>query len=306
MVFILLGKHKSMRFGLIIDYKFHRENKWVSALTPHLVNTFIDIFDPVIITSQREYNKNKSQLKAILMMEPGWAAPFIKFDSTQGHIIAMTLSDPHSKKSWFEDYFFKNNLNYVLSYYKSPFFFHFPDFPVYKFVHFPWAIPDQFISKSIIKSRNNEVAIFGGKNNEAYDMRNWCREQDGIKNYLNSGTENKVMDDTGYFKWLSMSDAIVAAGSSNPIYDLVTPKYFEIASSGALLIGQYCHDLRDLGFNNQNMVIFKKNNFNEIISKYKKSPKQYLKIRKQGLKLIFDKHTITSRIQLLKKVLGDP
>lgn len=295
-----------MRHGLIIDFDFHKKNRWVSALTPYLVNTFIDIFDPVIITTQRAYNQNKTQLKSILMMEPGWAAPFICLDTAQQHIVAVTLSDPHSKTSWFENYFYTNKIKCVLSYFKSPFYYHFPNFPKESFIHFPWAIPDQFINHFPLDVRSKEIAIFGGKNSDAYDVRNWCRDQVGIKNFDISGTENKLLTDREYFKWLSEHDAIIAAGSSNPIYDLVTPKYFEIASSGALLFGQHCADLDDLGFNNTNSVIFTKDNFYKLVRSYKMAPDKYLNRRSGAIKLISEKHTISNRIQLLKKVLGEP
>lgn len=290
------------KFGLVIDWEFHRKNKWVSALTPYLIEAIIKEFRPVIISSQEDYNSQKQKLKYIVSAEPGWAAPKIQYDTQIKCKKAVFYSDPHSRTKEKSNYFYNNNFDFAFSYYKNPFFYHFKDFPKEKFVHMPWAIPDQFIDNGETKVRNNEVIIFGGKSSDAYDVRNWCREQEGIKNYEFSGVENKKMSDKEYFKWLANFDAIVAAGSSDLKYDLVTPKYFEIASSGALLIGQDCTDLSDLGLNDQNMVIFTKNNFNKKVEGYKKDPAKFISIRVAGRELIRQRHKISDRIKKIKAI----
>lgn len=290
-----------MNVGLVIDWDFHKANKWVSALTPYLVDALIAEFDPVIISTQADYESLKTGLSHIISLEPGWAAPHINYDTTPTTKKAVFYSDPHyeTKKRW--EYFDKNGFNMVFSYYYHPFFYHFKDFDESKFLHLPWAIPDQYISDHDLSVRNDEVVIFGGKNSEAYDVRNWCREQKGITNFDNSGVENKKMTDQEYFSWLSQFDAIVAAGSSDPKYDLVTPKYFEIASAGALLIGQYCKDIEVLGFNEHNSLIFTQENFNELIAKYRSQPEDFLSIRTSGRELIQKKHKISDRINRIKE-----
>lgn len=290
------------RFALIINWKFHKQNKWVSALTPYIVDAIIKEFNPIIISSQLKYNLVKNKLKYIISMEPGWAAPRIEYDRKIDCEKAVFYSDPHYEPEQRFKYFMDNHFDFVFSYYKSPFFRHFKNFPEDKFVHMPWAIPNDLISKHQISNRNNDVVIFGAQHSEAYDIRNWCRMQNSVIAYDNSGVENKKMTDKEYFSWLAQFDAIVAAGSSNPDYNLVTPKYFEIASSGALLIGQYCNDLEDLGFNNTNSLLFSKEDFTEKVNYYKVNPDKFLNIRRAGRKIIEERHKVSDRIKLMKRV----
>lgn len=93
---------------------------------------------------------------------------------------------------------------------------------------------------------------------------------------------------------------MVAAGSSNPKYDLVTPKYFEICAAGALLIGQSCQDLEPLGFNTSNAIIFNKSDFNDQIQDYRSNPEQFLRKRLAGRRLIEERHLISHRITQLR------
>ncbi len=294
---------KKSEFGLVINWDFHERNRWVSALTPYLVNALIEEFHPIIISSQLEYELHKRKIKYIISMEPGWAAPKLKYDAKCECIKAIFYSDPHYETKKRLGYFNNNGFDYVFSYYKSPFFYHFVDFPEDKFVHMPWAIPDQFIADNEIVCNDGKIAIFGGANSDAYDMRNWCRKQNGVIDYANSGVENKVFTDEEYFLWLSKFEAIIAAGSTNPIYDLVTPKYFEIMASGALLIGQKCKDLKDLRFTSRNMVSFEnKEEFLERVYQYQKEPEKFNIIRKNGRETIRKYHLVSNRIQQIKQI----
>jgi len=277
----------------------------VSAFSPYLVDAIIKEFNPIIISSQSEYWFHKEKLKYILSMEPGWAAPKIVYDRHLHHKIGVFVSDPHNKKDWFQRYIEDNDIEFALSFYERPFFFHFPNFAKSKFRHFPWAVPDQFISDNEITVRNNEVAIFGGKNSDAYDVRNWCREQPCVKEFDLSGVENKKFNDEAYYLWLRKFDAIVAAGSSDQKYDLVTPKYFEIASSGALLMGQDCKDLGTLGFNETNSLIFNTDDFIGKVQQYKTHPEKFIAVREKGRNLIIQKHKLSDRIKYLRTMFYD-
>ena len=294
---------KQSDFGLVINWKFHQKRKWVSALTGYMVDAIITAFDPIIITSQFDYQLHKRKLRYILSFYPGWSAPLIRFDPKIDCVKALCYSDPHYQPEERRAYFDRNGFDFLFCVYHSPFFYHFKNFPIEKFVHFPWALPDQFISDHAIEHRSNDVVIFGGKQSKAYDIRNWCRQQPGIRNFDYSGVENKQLTDEEYFLWLRTFDAIVAAGSSDPKYNLVTPKYFEIASAGALLIGQYCPDLDMLGFDNTNALIFTKDSFNDIISTYKKEPEKYISLREKGRLLIKERHKISDRIASIKRAL---
>jgi len=290
--------------ALVANWNFHKKDKWVSIFAPYFVEAFIKEFNPIIIRSQLEYMVFKNKLKYIVVMEPGWAAPKINYDKKLKHTICVFVSDPHNKKSWFQDYIIKNDITYVLSQYYSPFFYHFPTFPKKKFIYFPWAVPDQLAPKNNISLNGSDIMIFGGKASNAYDVRNWCREQKNIVSFENSGVENKKLSNKEFFGWLSTFDAIVAAGSSHPMYDLVTPKYFEIASVGALVIGQKCKDLELLGFNETNMLIFEKDEFNPKIEKYLKNPEVYLEKRKNGKKIILEEHLVSHRINFIKNLFN--
>lgn len=287
-------------FGFILDSNHHKNNKWVCSLTPFLVEGIIREFNPVIIDSQSKYDQHKNDIKTYFSMEPGWGAPKIKYDIKKESTKGMLLSDPHSKTSWLEDYVCENEIDYVFSYYKQPFFKYFPNFDKKKFIHFPWAIPDKWIFSGRVNNNGNLPSIFGGQKSDAYSFRNWCRKQKGVINYENSGVENKRMTDNNYFLWLRDKDAIIAAGSFGSKYNLVTPKYFEIPSSGSLLIGQFCEDLDGLGFNQNNSLIFKsKGEFRTKIKTYIEHPDEYLEMRERGRDLILSRHKISDRLKLI-------
>jgi len=292
------------RLGLVIDWDFHQAGRWVSIFAPHLVDGIIARFDPVIISSQQEYDQAADDLVAAISMEPGWAAPRLRFNGR--HPAAVLVSDPHNKTSWFQDYVQANNISHVLSQYYSPFFHHFPDFPQDRFVHFPWAVPDAYIYQEEIDRRqaSSEVAVFGAAASDAYTLRNWCRRQKGVCSFDNSGVENKQFNEAGYFDWLHNLDAVIAAGSASRRYQLVTPKYFEIASAGALLFGQHCPDLEMLGFDASNMLAFSRWSFRRKLKRYHRCPEDYLAIRRNGRALIQSRHAMSRRIDQLAGVLG--
>lgn len=290
----------SREVGLVINWKFHSSGKWVSSFTPALVNAIVKNYNPVIIQSQLDYFLYGRKLKLIISMEPGWAAPKIKFTSRSHQRTCMLLSDPHSKTSWLRKYIDKYNVDLVLSQYYHPFYYHFPDFPLDRFVHFPWAVADEFVHSGEIIANGDQVVAFGGKGSDAYDVRNWCKRQDGVTSADNSGVENKVFSDEEYFRWLSSLGAAIAAGSSDPKYDLVTPKYLEIMSSGSLLLGQFCKDLELLGVKDGlNAVLFDQSGFLDKLNSYKNNPGSYLAVREAGRELISERHLVSHRIKTL-------
>jgi hypothetical protein len=85
---------------------------------------------------------------------------------------------------------------------------------------------------------------------------------------------------------------------------LVTPKYFEIAASGALLIGQECEDLGGLGFNAGNCLIFNKENFGVKVAAYRRTPESYLAVREGGRALIQSRHRVSHRVETLRKLFN--
>jgi hypothetical protein len=300
----MLGLFQRKDVGLVVDWNRYQSNGFVSAMTPFLIEAILKVFRPTIISTQTDYNQHKKKLKKIVSIE--WGIPTIQYDTDLDCVKALAHSDPHYEPEKWEQYFTENQFDYVLSFYKAPFFYHNPKFDQAKFVHFSWAVPDAMIYPGPIKYRSDEIAIFGGKLSDAYDVRNWCRHQPGVTNYEYSGVENKKLDNKKYYHWLRQFDAVVAAGSSNPIYDLVTPKYFEIMAAGALLIGQSCQDFESLGFvDGENCLAFTKTDFLDRITCYRRSPSQYIEIREKGRDLILHQHKISDRIKLLKELLCD-
>jgi len=290
--------------GFVVDWQRYRNNGFVSAMTPFLVEAILKEFRPIIISSQADYNWHKKKLKKIISIELG--VPTIRYDTDLDSVKLLFYSDPHFEAEVRARYFDENRFDYALSFYRSPFFYHNPHFDPAKFVHFPWAVPDAMIYSGPIQSRSDEIAIFGGQFSDAYDIRNWCRQQPGITNYEYSGVENKKLDNAKYYHWLRQFDAIVAAGSSNSIYDLVTPKYFEIMAAGALLIGQACQDFEALGLvDGENCLAFTKADFLDKIACYQYNLSQYIEVRKNGRDLILRQHKISDRIKLLKELLRD-
>jgi hypothetical protein len=102
-------------FGLILDWNFHAQGNWVSAYTPHLINEIVREFNPLIISSQLEYNLYKRKLRYILTFEPGWAAPRIKYDGRIECLKAVIYSDPHFQTAKRRQYFEENGFDYVFS-----------------------------------------------------------------------------------------------------------------------------------------------------------------------------------------------
>jgi len=297
---------KDSDYGLVINYRYHKQNKWVCAQTHYLIEALISEFDPIIITSQLMYEIHKHKLQFIISLEPGWGAPKIKYDRKQHHIIGIFVSDPHNKTDWLENYVNANNVSFVFSYYYHPFLHHFPSFDRDRLIHVPWAVPDEFVNipPQITYNGQQKIQIFGASNGEAYDVRNWCRQFPFVDGHTNSGCENKVMSDRDYFLWLQQYDAIIAAGSLSKKYQLVTPKYFEIAAAGSLLFAQYCDDLELLGFNRENCIIFDQGSFETLAMDYLNNPEIYLDIRIRGNNLIRDKHKISDRIGQIKTLFS--
>lgn len=291
------------KLGLVIDWQFHQARRWVSIFAPYLVQALIERLDPVIISSQEEYDHLAADLSAVVAMEPGWAAPRLRYSGAQP--VAVMASDPHNKTGWFQEYVESHKVTYVLSQYQSPFFRHFPGFSRQQFVHFPWAMPDIYLHNEAVARRDADdgVVIFGAAAGDAYTLRNWCRRQPGVRSHVNSGVENKQYTDADYFAWLHQLDAVIAAGSGHQRYQLVTPKYFEIAGSGALLIGQQCPDLERLGFDQSNMLPFTRWSFRRQLRRYRRAPELFLDHRQRGRELVRTRHAVSKRVEQLTALL---
>jgi hypothetical protein len=216
------------------------------------------------------------------------------------------MSDAHIEQ-WREPYFLRQGLDYILAFYYEPFRRHFRETPADRLVHFPWSVPERWISKEVPRFHGQRhVMVFGASEHEAYALRNWCRRQPGVESYDHSGCDNKVIDDEDFFGWLSGFDAVVAAGSEDPKYRLTTPKYFETAAVGSLLFAQHTDDLARLHFrDNENCMVFNKSTFRRKVDEYLGTieDSRWLEMRTAGRELIREHHTVERRLAELASLV---
>jgi hypothetical protein len=297
---------KEIRLGLIMHPKRFILDQFTCATTPYLIRGIIQRFNCELITNQKEYDELYDKVDVLLSLEPQFGAPVIKwkrglFRKKRKVLSYVMYSDPHALK-WRERYFLENGISFVLALYYAPTRYHFKKIPDDLIVHFPWSVPDQFISIDPLISRNQDtICCFGGAKSDAYELRNWCRGFPFVHASSNSGVENKQYANEDYFTWLRGYDAIIAAGSDAPQYKLTTPKYFEIPASGALLFGQETEDLDRLGFRHmKNCVVFQRDTFEEMAREYLKHPDQFLDIRNAGREMIRSLHSLSVRLDQLE------
>ncbi|CAK8716825.1 Glycosyl transferases group 1 [Candidatus Electrothrix aarhusensis] len=302
--------NSKLRLGLILQPDFYILEKSVCAITNPLIRALTKRFQTTLIYNQETYDQHCQHVDFLLSLEPKWAAPVLdwqrvgrfrkKLPACPCYVM---MSDPHSEQ-WRESYFLTNNLDYILALYYAPTCYHFKKTPLDRICHYPWAIPDEWVSTSRIEYRGQkEVTIFGASGSNAYSTRNWCRKQKGVKSFAFSGVENKEMSDSDFFQWLASFDAVVAAGSEDKKYGLTTPKYFETMAVGSLLFAQKTDDLERLGLkDNDNCIVFSEENFLKRLNEYLTDPgnQQWLQIRSLGRALIERKHTINIRLDSLE------
>lgn len=296
-----------LRVGFVLEREFHDQNRWTSITTPCLINGILNRFEIRWIQNQADYEAQLGDVEVLLSLEAGWGAPTLDLTRTpalreklKSIPSYMFYSDPHGKR-WREDYVL-NGLDFVLAFYDAPTRHHFRRLPVECLVHFPWAIPDSWIGRGPLTCGGApQLTVFGASEHEAYDLRNWCRTFPFVESFVNSGCENKAMTDEGYFNWLASRDAVIAAGSDDPRYRLTTPKYFEIATVGALLFAQETDDLEKLGFRHRdNCIVFNRSNFETLARAYLRAPREYLQIRSRGRELIRRRHALSVRLAFLE------
>ncbi|MFX1451706.1 MAG: glycosyltransferase [Promethearchaeota archaeon] len=307
--FIISNPKIYPKVGYVVSLDFHLRNKWLSAVTPYRINGIMNYFPSIVIETQKDYNKYKNKLDALITTEMGWSAPIIKYNKTKPPLKYIEMSDPQKYPRKREKYFYNNHFSYVLGYYYYPTLYHMKNLPKEFLLHFPWSVPDQFVNLNEIRSATqNYLMIFGAMNSEQYETRTWCKSFEFVRVSTNSGCRNKIFSDEDFFRWLINFDAMIAAGSLDPKYQLVVPKYFEIASVGSLLFAQEAKDLPLLGFkDNKNCITFNKANFEENAKEYLeyKNKDKYLIIRDAGRNLILQRHTLSKRLEFLKKHILD-
>ncbi|MCQ4333130.1 glycosyltransferase [Natronomonas sp. F2-12] len=287
-------------YGLVLNWGHHQLDHWVAACTPYFVKKFIEKFEPVIITSQQMYERRCNDLEYIFSFGiRNKKGPSINYSKNNNQTIIAFLSDPHIQPSYIQNYIRDNEIDYVATPLYNPSLYHLPDLCESRLVHFPWPIPDEHIvqPEEIEYRGGTNVHISGAGGSEKYELRDWCRQQPGVTEHINSGTQNKIMTNDEYYHWLRNFDAAIAAGSLQDQYQYVVPKYYEIAAAGSLLFAQYCEDFERLDFDDSNCVIFRtKEEFKEKLDAYLDDPKAYIGRRKRGADLIASKYTISDRL----------
>jgi hypothetical protein len=298
-----------LKMGLIVRPEFVILEQSCAAVTLPLIRALVRRFETRLIYDQATFDTRSREVDFLLSLEADWASPRIHWRKVGTHHwnrsrpCYLCASDPHLENGR-QEYIQNEEIDFVLAYYWHPTLRSFTTIPESRLIHFPWAIPDNFVPRLPISfRRQRKVMIFGAGQGDAYDLRNWCRRQSHVESYEYSGNENKVMDDDEYFEWLGTFDAVVAAGSENPTYQLTTPKYFEALAAGCLLFGQETPDCPLLGFiHGENCMLFDKANFNASVAAYIAAAEDpsWLCVREAGQQLIRERHTVSRRIATLE------
>jgi hypothetical protein len=297
------GPNARLRVGLVVDRSFHRQNRWVVAVTPYLIDAMRRRWHCSVISNQAEYDRIKDRLDVLIQTPPGWSSPYLTYTPDKPRLKYLLMSDPHRFVREREAYFLASGFSYALAYYYHPTLRHFRAIPPERIVHFPWAIPEAAINAAAPTVRDRSaLPVFGALNGPIYTDRRWCMEFDFVRHIHYSGVENRVFEGQRYFCWLRELDAAIAATSFSPDIRLTVAKYFEIAAAGALLFAMETDDLERLGFRDgENCVVFNRESFEEKARRYLASPEAYLAIRTAGRDLIRTRHTIGCRLASLDR-----
>jgi|GEM_PF-676314 len=291
--------------GIIVDKEFHRQRKWVVYSTYNLIEGLSKAYDSVFISNQQEYDSVKDKLTACYCTFPSWSSPFISHDTSLSYKKGLVFSDPHYEEGqkWVPSYVHDNEFDFILAYYYYPTLYHYPHLKD-KVVHTTWCIPDEFATPIARPRGQDFIQIFGAVTHEAYTCRRWCHDFPFVRVDANSGVENPSLGEGDYYSWLGNFDAIITAGSLHNKYQLVTPKYYEVANSGALLFAQYCRDLSLNGFDESNCLIFNQDDFAQKAKEYLAEPSKYFSRRLKAQELIRSRHLVSTRVKEIGNTLG--
>jgi len=298
-----------LKMGLVIRPEFVILEQSCCAITLPLVKALVRQFETRLIYDQATFDTHSREVDFLLSLEADWASPRIHWRKVGTHHwnrskpCYLCAADCHLENGR-QEYILNEEIDFVLAYDWHPTLHFFATIPESRLVHFPWAIPDNFIGRLPISFRGQrKVMIFGASQGDFYDLRNWCRRQPHVESCDYSGVENKVLPDDRFFEWLGSFDAVGAAGSENLTYEQTTPKYFEVLAVGGLLFGQKTLDCPLLGFiHGENCVLFDKGNFNARLAEYIAGAEDpyWLRIREAGRQLIRERHTVSRRIATLE------
>lgn len=293
-------------YGLVLNWGLHRQDHWTAAWYPFFVKRFIEHFDAQIVTSQRSYERKADDLEYLFAFgSRNMKGPTLNYNTELNQTTLLFVSDPHNQSEFLDRYIKDNEIDRVVSPYYHPVLHHLTNLEEERLEHFPWPVPGEFVvDPAEVEHQNDDVLrVSGAGGSEAYEVRDWIREQPMVKGYQNSGTQNKIMSNQEYYEWLRSFDCQVAAGSLKNHWQYVVPKYYEIAAAGSLLFAQYCRDLERVGFDESNSVIFhSRKEFTEKAEAYLEDPEAYIDRRRRGTKLIAEHHTIADRLDQIEEL----
>lgn len=290
----------------ICSLPFFHKRRWQVVSQADLWHSFVRNENCLICGSFISYWLFARYKKIVVSLEPKYNAPIITFSNRHLKTFVF-ISDSHSK-AWLPLYIVKHNITDILTPYKKTLEytgFHKP-LDETRVHSLPWCVLDRLLNDVKIDVQDNRVLGFGQTGGLVYDLREWSFDTGVLSSFNYAGSGNKKFFGDDYYHWLRNYDACVVAMSSKELYNYTVAKFFEVPSQGLLLFGFKTVDLEEFGFVDElNYIRITKENFFLKIKDYNNNPEAYLKIRRNGLELIKNNHTVSKRLEQLKSYLTD-
>jgi len=146
----------------------------------------------------------------------------------------------------------------------------------------------------------------GGAGVEIYPIRKHVRD--------NLSSQIYYLQHPGYYSgggitkddYTALIGGHLGAIATASTFGYVVAKYFEIPSTGSLLLGERIPDLDDLGFvPNEHYVPITIDDFSEVTAHCCKNPKLYEDIRRNGMEFVRENHSINNRIIRLEEMIKE-
>lgn len=289
----------------ITSLPFFHKRRWQVVSQADLWHDFVKDENCLICGSFMSYWLFARYKKIVVSLEPKYNAPIIRFSNHHSKTFIF-ISDSHSK-AWLPRYIVRNNITDILTPYKKTLEYAGYHKPLKETrVHsLPWCVLDRLLDDVEINTQDNRVLGFGQTGGIVYDLREWSFNTDILSSFNYAGSGNKKFSGDDYYHWLRTYDACVVAMSSKELYNYTVAKFFEVPSQGLLLFGFKTVDLEDFGFVDElNYICVTKESFLGKIQDYKNNPEAYMQVRRNGLELIKNNHTVSKRLEQLKVYLN--
>ena len=292
--------------ALICSLPFFHKRRWQVVSQADLWHSFVREENCLICGSFISYWLFARHKKIVVSLEPKYNAPIVTFSNRHLKVFVF-ISDSHSK-AWLPMYIVKRNITDILTPYKKTLEytgFHKP-LDETRVHSLPWSVLDRLLDDVHVDTQDNRVLGFGQTGGFVYDLREWSFNTGVLSSFNYAGSGNKQFSGDDYYHWLRTYDACVVSMSSHELYNYTVAKFFEVPSQGLLLFGFKTVDLEDFGFVDElNYICVTKENFFVKIQDYKNKPEAYLQVRKNGIELIKNNHTVSKRLEQLKIYLNN-